>query len=189
MKPFPQYIVLCAQPQAGKSLSQDLLKTMYGYQAVDTGGPLRKIAVDHLGLTWDQVLSQEGKASYVNILGKSWQVRDILGELGKHLEAMFGTDILAFMATNALPAGGRYSFVARRNQAHFYKQRGALVIGLTNPIVATSPYDFDQFDESAVDAWINNDAQQRGLDQHTGHFDLALKLGNVIQDWRSEIAA
>lgn len=188
MKPLPSFIVLCAQPQAGKSLAQDLLKNLHGYQAVDTGGPLRKIAVDHLGLTWDQVTTQEGKASFVEILGKRWQVRDILGELGKRLEEMFGTDILAFMATSSLPEG-RYSFVARRDQAHFYKSRGGLVIGLRNPIVETSPYDFDQFDESAVDIWITNDAQQRGLDQHTGHFDLALKLANAIQDWRADRAA
>lgn len=189
MKSLPKFIVLCAQPKAGKSLAQDLLFKTFGYKPVDTGMPLRRISMDYLGLTLDQVATQEGKASYVEIEGKTWQVRDILGELGKHLEAMFGPDILAFMATNTLPPEGLFSFVARRDQAHFYKKRGGLVIGLRNPIAGISAYDFDQFDESAVDIWIDNDAQQRGLSDTDGRLDLDLKLVNAIYDWRSDRAA
>jgi hypothetical protein len=86
---LPRFIALCGHPKSGKSLVQEFLTTNFNVQAVDDGGPLRKISIDYLGLTWDQVHTQEGKAEYIEVLGERWQVREILGELGNRLEAMF----------------------------------------------------------------------------------------------------
>lgn len=178
---LPRYIGLCGHPTCGKSLVQDILKNNYGVEPVDDGGPLRDIAIRYFGFTRDQVYTQEGKKEFVEFLGRKWQVREFLGELGNRFEDLVGDYAMPFMVCNSLPEGGSYSFGSvRKTQGHFYKQFGGVIIGINNPLAKPSQYAFDRFDESAVDYWIENDALARGLSPYEGRHDLAEKVHNVI---------
>jgi hypothetical protein len=178
----PRFIALCGHPRSGKTLTAQILHDDYGYKFVDDGFPMRDFAMRHLGLTHDQVYTQEGKAEFVEILGRRWQVREILGELGNHLEAMFGAHIMPHMSFAGLPAGGHFVFGSvRRDQARTHKSRGGIVIGVANPLAPPSPYEFDRFDETIVDHWIVNNAQARGLSFNAGVADLREKIAGVMR--------
>lgn len=154
---LPRYIGLCGNPKAGKSEVQRILDKLYGYQPVDDGYVLREFAVNKLGLTWDDVQTQDGKARFTEILGKNWQHRDILGTLGNHLEEMFGEEIMPFIACNTLPKAGIYSFGSvRKTQGAFYRRVGGKVLEIRAPWAGPSPYAFDKFDASMVDLVIEN---------------------------------
>lgn len=158
MDNLPNWIGLCGNPKAGKTEIQKILFSEWGYLPADDGIALREIAKSWLGLSHHQCYTQEGKAEYVEILGRKWQCREVLGELGNRLEAMFGDHIMPYMTTLKLDPNQRYSFGSvRKNQGAFYKARGGMIIGIHNPVAPPSPYAFDRFDQSAVDLWINND--------------------------------
>ena len=155
---FPRLVALCGHPKSGKSEVQLTLNKVFGYQPVDDGFALRKFAVESLGLSWDDVQSQAGKARSTQILGLEWINREILGEFGNRLEVMFGEHIMPFMATRHLNPNQLYSFGSvRKTQGAFYKDLGGVVIGVRRPGVGPSGYAFDLFDESLVDHWIDND--------------------------------
>lgn len=160
----PRLIGLCGHPKSGKSEVQRILAEEYGIIPVDDGFVLRKFAVDNLGLTWDDVMTQEGKANYTRILGRDWQNRDILGTLGKKLEDMFGEHIMPMIAVNACDPDGFYSFGSvRKTQGHYYNQRGGVVIEVIRPGALPSGYDFDKYDQSAVKRTILNDGSLEDL--------------------------
>jgi hypothetical protein len=179
----PRYIALCGNPRAGKSLVQTILRELYNTQPVDDGMPMREFAVNNLGLTWNQVLTQEGKTEYVEVLGRRWQVREILGELGNRFENMFGKHIMPFMAIKRVEDHqGTFSFGSvRRDQGLYYKQHGGIVIGIENPMAGPSPYEFDQFDRSTVDYWITNDALVNGMSPELAREDLKMKVQSLIE--------
>lgn len=185
---LPPFIALCGNPGCGKTTAAEILCEAFECEIIDTGGPLREIAMAYLGLTRQQVYTQEGKASFVEINGKDWQVRKILGDLGKKLEDLFGEEIMPFMSHQgalkvhkddaALP-----TFVdpsCRKVQGHYWKRQGGLVIGINNPLAHPSIYEFDAFDETAVDFWIENDGLAAGLPAHLALRDLEGKLVNAV---------
>lgn len=185
--PLPRFIALCGNPKSGKSLVQEILHKTYGVKPVDDGWPLREFAINNLGLDYEQVTTQEGKKEWITILGRTWQVREILGELGNRLEAMFGAHIMPFMAVASCGkrTGQHFSFGSvRRDQGLFYKSLdSALVIGIENPLAGPSPYEFDQFDRSTVDVWINNDALARGMSPELAREDLEMKVWAALEGW------
>lgn len=188
MKPnaptLPLFIALCGNPTAGKTEVQRILQENYAVQPVDDGGPLRAIAMQYLGLTREQCYTQEGKQQFVEINGKSWQVRDILGELGNAFELKFGGDIIPLMVVNNLPKTGSYSFGSvRRQQGRFYKKQHGVVIGIRNPLAGPSKFEFDRFDETAVDYWIDNDALARGMDPFDARKNLEAKIHQFVIDY------
>src|SRR5262249_32968518 len=131
---LPHLIALSGHPKSGKSLVQDYLRDEYGVVPVDDGRPMRQFAIQFLGLSEADCYTQEGKARISKILGRDWQNRKILGELGKRLEAMFGPHIMPFMATRGLDEKQCYSFGSvRRDQGAFYKAMGGIVIGIDRP--------------------------------------------------------
>lgn len=161
---FPHLIGLCGHPKSGKSEVQNILAEEYGVIPVDDGYVLRKFCVEHLGMTWDDVQTQEGKANYTRILGKDWQNRDILGTLGQHLEDMFGEHIIPMIAVNACDLEGFYSFGSvRKTQGHFYNQRGGTVIEVIRPGALPSGFAFDKYDQSAVKRSILNEGSLEDL--------------------------
>lgn len=157
--PLPRIIALCGNPKAGKSEVQKMLHRHYGYEPIDDGHVLREFAVEKLGLSWDDVATQEGKVRETEILGKTWQHRKVLGEFGKVLEGMFGEWIMPFIATRNLDPNKRYSFGGcRKTQGLFYRQMGGLVVEIDNPDAGPSGNDFDLWDKSAVNYVLRNDA-------------------------------
>lgn len=176
----PRLIALCGNPGSGKSTVQALLRNI-GYEPVDDGFAVRDIAMRHLGLSHDDVYTQEGKARSSEILGQTWQHRVILGEVANRLEEMFGDHIMPWIHTRQLDPAKCYSFGSvRRDQGLFYKRIGALVLGIRNPLAPPSPNEFDRFDETIIDRWIENDGLARGLSADHALLDLAEKLEAAI---------
>lgn len=159
---LPRFIALCGNPKSGKSLVQKFLTKHFGYQPIDDGAVIRRFAIDWLGLSHDDVYTQEGKARYTEILGRRWQHREILGEYGNRLEDMFGKWAMPMFGTHNLPKGGLYSFGSvRRDQGAFYKAHGGVVIEIRNPLAGPSPYEFDRYDAALADRVIENDGLTR----------------------------
>jgi hypothetical protein len=154
---LPHIIAICGYPGAGKTEVQKILAEV-GVQFADDGFPMRDFAMRHLGLTHNDVYTQEGKTDVSEIAGAYWQNRKILGELGNKFEELFGPHIMPFMATRKLIEVASYSFGSvRRDQGAFYKNLGGVVIGVTRPGVGPSGNEFDEFDHAIVDYWIRND--------------------------------
>ena len=169
---LPPFIALCGHPKAGKSTAQRILHDALGYVPVDDGRPLRNMARDYLGLTEHQVTTQEGKAETVEINGKPWVVRDVLGEIGNAFEEKFGGDVIPLMAMHAAgmmkdgPNKGLYSFGSvRRQQGWFYRARGGLVLEIRRVGVEPSPYAFDRFDQMAAHGVVRNDGTLDDLEE------------------------
>lgn len=157
----PRGVALCGYPGAGKTTVAEILEELYGVRPVDDGHVLREFAVEKLGLGWDDVRTQAGKARTTEILGRTWQNREILGEFGKLLEGMFGEHILPFIATRGLQPGRIYSFPScRKGQGHFYRSWGGICVEVIKS--GTGPkFDFDHYDAAAAQFVINNHTLDR----------------------------
>lgn len=189
---LPPYIAICGNPESGKSLVQMILQKSYGVQPVDDGYALREYAVNNLGLTWDQVSTQEGKREKVKVLGRVWEVREILGEVGKQLEDLFGEHIMPLMAVNRIKekSARSHSFGSvRKTQGYFFRERGGIVLGIRNPNAPMSKYAFDWFDPDAVTHWIDNDGLARGLSVDDARSDLEEKINVIASDYVKVVRA
>lgn len=174
---IPRIIALCGNPLAGKSTAAEIINEVYGHELADDGLPLRKIAMDYLGLTAHQVFTQAGKLEKVVLNGREWTVREILGEIGNAFEEKFGGDIIPMMSHNARPKGAYSTFGScRREQGRYWKEHGGLVLEIRNPLAGPSPYEFDTFNPAHADAVIMNDGLARGLDAQAARLDLKEKL-------------
>jgi hypothetical protein len=174
---LPRFVALCGNPTSGKSTVQHLLHNIFGYEPIDDGFPLREFAVNNLGLSWDDVKTQEGKLRRTEILGRDWQNREILGVLGNKLEEMFGAHIMPFMSMARTKPGVNYSFGSvRRDQGKFVQARGGIVIEIRNPLAGPSKFEFDSYDASIANCWILNDGQSRGLSFDDSMLDLKRKV-------------
>jgi energy-coupling factor transporter ATP-binding protein EcfA2 len=185
---LPKIIALCGNPTSGKSTAAEIINEIYGHELADDGLPLRKIAMDYLGLTAHQVFTQEGKLEYVEINGRKWQVREILGEIGNAFEDKFGGEVIPMMSHHARPKGSYSVFGSvRREQGKYWRDRGALVIEIVNPLAPPSIYPFDAYNNAYCQARIQNDGLARGLSKEEARRDLADKLIAVIGN-HTEIA-
>jgi hypothetical protein len=123
--------------------------------------------MDIFGLSWEQVSTQEGKASHTTICDHPFQVRDLLGSLGNMLEDKFGSQILPEAALKYALAehpGKKYVYASvRKNQARTFKEAGGICIEVKRPGCEWSGYDFDLYDQSLVDFTINNDGTIKDL--------------------------
>lgn len=181
MNPLPHLIALCGNPTSGKSTAAQIINDVYGHELADDGLPLRKIAMDYLGLTAEQVFTQAGKLEHVEINGRRWQVREILGEIGNAFEEKFGGDVIPMMSHNARPKGSYSVFGSvRREQGRYWRERGALVIEIVNPLAGPSVYEFDRYNAEYCHHTILNDGLARGLSPEDAMADLKAKLIAVI---------
>lgn len=181
-KKYPRFIALCGNPKAGKSLAQEILSKEYNYLPVDDGHVLRDFAVRNLGMTWDQVSSQAGKNEKIDILGKEWERRKLLGGLGNHLEDMFGDHIMPYIATRNLYPNARYSFGSvRKTQGHFYRGIGGAVIEIMNPQAPETGNDFDRYDLTAVHRTVINDGQLKFDDPEEAKAYFRAKLMAAVE--------
>lgn len=139
-------IALCGYPNSGKSTVQTILTEEYGVIPIDDGRALRDIAKITLGLTEDDVTTQEGKTKTVTVLGREMSVRDYLGRIGSALETEFGDWIVPEIHARACDPNKHYSFGSvRRDQGHFYRAQGGLVVEIrrdgAKPLVPADLYD------------------------------------------------
>lgn len=178
----PLVIALCGHPQSGKSEAQRILEWRYGAIPVDDGWPMRDFAIRHLGLSIEDVTTQEGKAKWVELAGKRVQVRWILGEFGNAIEAMFGPDAIPTISARSLEPGKLYCVGSmRRMQGRVWRAIGGLTVKIDNPIAKPSPYEFDWFDESLVDVVLENHALAWGHTKATALADLTTRLDVIMK--------
>jgi hypothetical protein len=166
----PLLVGLCGYPKVGKSTVQNILREDYGLIPVDDGRPLRDIGKLLFGLSEEHVTTQEGKASYVEIEGKTWQVRDILGTLGDLFENTFGQQTIptacirqSIASWKVQPDESRpyyyrgYSFGSvRKVQGKSYRDAGGEVIEITRAGCGPSGYAFDEYDRTLITKTIHN---------------------------------
>jgi energy-coupling factor transporter ATP-binding protein EcfA2 len=178
---LPKIIALCGHPTSGKTTAAEIINDIYGHEVADDGRPLRMIAIDYFGLTHEQVFTQEGKLEEVELNGRIWTVREILGEIGNAFEEKFGGDIIPIMSHNARPKGSYSTFGSvRREQGRYWKKHGALVLEIVNPLAGPSKYEFDTYNASYADHQIANDGLARGLSKEEARADLAEKIVAII---------
>lgn len=197
---LPRYIALCGNPKSGKSLAQEILQKNYDVTPVDDGFILRDTAMRYFGAKESDVCTQEGKASLAywpdgtpmlnerDVLDPNdkehmtW--RRVLGLLGEQLESLIGPYVMPMTACATLQGPGPFSFGSvRRSQGAYFKARGGLVLGIRNPLAPPTGNLFDEFDESLVDLWIDNDALARGLDPFDARKDLEAKIFQFVMDY------
>jgi hypothetical protein len=182
MSSTPRIIALCGNPTSGKTEASNIIAQLYGHTPADDGLPLREIAMNYFGLKAKQVFTQEGKLEKVKLNGKEWTVRQILGEIGNAFEEKFGGDIIPLMTdmtykdTDKLVLGS-----VRREQGLYWRNKGALVLEISNPLAGPSLYEFDKFNRTYCHATINNDGLARGLSSDTARQDLKMKLVSTIE--------
>lgn len=181
MREIPRLIALCGNPLSGKSTAAEIIHQVYGHELADDGLPLRQIAMNYLGLSPQQVFTQEGKLEKVTINGREWVVREILGEIGNAFEEKFGGDVIPMMSHNARPKGSYSVFGSvRREQGKYWRDRGALVLEIINPLAGPSPYAFDAYNSAYCHAQIMNTGLARGLSPEDARQDLTNKLVAAI---------
>ena len=171
---LPRIIAICGNPGSGKSTVQEMLRANHDYQPVDDGRGLREIVHKYLGATWEQVSTQAGKKEKILINGKEWEVRDALGQLGNVLEQTFGGDVICEMALRASNISTiepvvdllRYSFGSvRREQGHFYRKHGGIVVEIHRTLAPPSEFEFDRYSKTAVQYTVINDGDLDTLER------------------------
>lgn len=183
MSNTPRLICLVGNPQAGKTLVQEILQRDYGVIPVDDGHPLRDFAMRHFGLSQDDCYTQAGKKRTTEICGVEWENRKILGELGAALEKTFGDFIMPWMATRALCGNQTYSFGSvRRDQPLFYDDKGAVIIEIQNPSARPTGNEWDEYNDSCVDYVIENAALHRGMSHKDALADLTSKVRLICEE-------
>jgi hypothetical protein len=175
----PLYVALCGAPGAGKTTVADLLVERYDGFLVDDGKPLREAAMALYGLSWWHVSTQEGKATTRTVCGKTFTVRQLLGDLGNLLEGFYGQQ---FMPERALAQVDDtvplYVFPScRKTQGLTYLKHGGIVVEITRP-GHVPVNDFDRYDQSLVTYRIVNDGDLAALQERvTQLFDRILTEG------------
>jgi hypothetical protein len=175
MTDYLSHIAICGYPRSGKSTAQAVLKEVFGIVPIDDGRCLRDIAKRMFSLSEWQVSTQEGKRSKVTICGREWEVRQVLGEVGKVLETRFGPGLMPETALRDAddlferlrmvgppPQGFSYGSV-RMQQGRIYKRRpGALVVEIDAKQrgISLSGNDFDEWDRDLVDLVIYNNSSE-----------------------------
>jgi hypothetical protein len=186
---LPRLIALCGNPLAGKSTAAEILRDTLGYEIADDGLPLRRIAMDYLGLTEAHVFTQTGKQQTVEVNERDWIVRDVLGEIGNAFEEKFGSAIIPQMTHRTLDPGKRYVMASvRRDQGLYWAAQGALVLEIINPQAGPSPFEFDSFNPAPVACRVLNDGLACGATSDQAKMLLRDRLHDAVA-WHSLEAA
>lgn len=137
----PVYVALCGAPKAGKSTVAGLLERRYGALIVDDGRPLREACKALYGLSEEDVTTHAGKERQMTVCGQSYTVRQLLGDLGRSLESLYGEFYLPELAVGKAwshPEVEKIPFFVfpsvRMNQGNYYRSCGnTWVIEVTRP--------------------------------------------------------
>ena len=153
------YIALCGYPKAGKTEVQKIISRRYGFVAHDDKRPLRDAVKILYGLTDWHVLTQAGKASFIDTPQGRVTVRKAMGDLGCYLEDKdeFHFPRLALSNCQKHDPKGLFVFASvRQNQAGFLKENGeTLVIEVTRE-GCNATHAFDDYFRDPIDFSIEN---------------------------------
>jgi len=155
-----QFVALCGYPAVGKSEVQLVLKELYGFQIVDDAKPLREAAKILYDLDDWHVSTQEGKATILNLGERRVTVRQVLGELGDHLEESdpYHMPRRARERAMAVDQKAKYSFGSvRKDQGCFLKDCGGTLVIEVSRSGCKPRGDFDEYDRGCIDFSIEND--------------------------------
>jgi hypothetical protein len=182
-------IALMGKPKAGKDEVAKIIAEYFGGQRVDDGLILRLAAPAlFAGVDLRDCFTQAGKSKLVDVCGKPNEVRKLLGDLGQLLEDHFGEFFVAEQTLKRLSTSTAAPILVfpsvRKNQGHFYRSRGAVVIEVDRD-VPESPYAFDKFDSTARHDVISNNGTlddlkmevARVMSRHLNEHSLAWALG------------
>lgn len=163
---LPLMIGICGFPQHGKSTAQRFL-SLLGVQPRDDADALRRGAMQHFGLTYEQVTTQAGKTQLCQAFGHTMTVRQALGDYGQVYERRFGPDYWVEQAVEQLRAERVQAPVSfgslRRSQPSVIKRNGGFIIEILDPKGPPPIHDFDHFDRDDVDVQVINDSSLMGL--------------------------
>lgn len=178
---YPRLIALCGHPGSGKTKVAEILAAQYGYAISDDGLPLRKIAMDHLGLTWNQCFTQDGKLEKLDLIGREWEARQVLGEIGNAFEEKFGGDIIPYMSYRGQDPEQRYVMGSvRREQGQFWASKGALVVEVVNAYVKPSKFEFDYYNPRHVHRHIQNNFSADRHDPDIAAENLRIEIQKIM---------
>jgi hypothetical protein len=154
-----QFVGLCGYPAVGKSEVQKVLQDLYGFQIIDDAENLREAAKVLYGLEDWHVATQEGKSTILHLGDRRVTVRQVLGELGNHLEKSDPYHMPRHAVAKALAGNpqGLFSLGSvRKDQGCFLKSsHEALIIEVTREGCAARG-DFDEYDRSCLDFSLEN---------------------------------
>lgn len=161
----PKIIALCGHPQHGKSTVQGMLEKL-GVTSLDDGRPIRLEGMKRFGLTWEQVSTQEGKLEKCSAFGRTMEVREALGLIGKEHEEgnidHWAEEAVRLVREDMVTTPVSFGSV-RRQGGHVYRAAGGIVLEIRDPRKPDSVYDFDKYDMSAVTRTIVNDGTLEDL--------------------------
>lgn len=156
----PRFVALCGYPKAGKSTVAEFLAQRYGAHLVDDGMPLREACRAAYDLSWEDVYSQEGKVRTLEVCGKIYTHRQLLGDLGDMFKDRYGEFWIPEQAMRKVERSADdfpfYIFPGcRGKQGEFYQSHGGVVIEiLRDGCVAEN--DFDRYEQSLVQHTLLN---------------------------------
>jgi hypothetical protein len=164
-----RHVALCGNPKSGKTAIAEELRDTYGYTIVDDGDLLRRAAIilyGPYGMQPSDPYTQEGKARVIDVLGKSYTVRDLLGSLGSMLEEKHGEAFIpaAILASLRLDDDDDddddetcYVFPSvRKTQGAVYAEQGIPVVEIVRDGATPSPYGFDAYAKYLTSFTIEN---------------------------------
>lgn len=179
MNGFPPYIAICGAPGAGKTTVQNILEEEFGCTGVDSV-LLKETAVILYGLTREQVSTQEGKKEEVEIMGRKWIVRDLLGGLGIMLRQMHGEDFMSERTVaDARAAGVTGPLILgsmRRDSAGYFRRNGGICVEVVRDGCEVEN-DYDRYEKSLVDIVLLNDGSPDNLRRKTRLLAQSLMTG------------
>lgn len=163
----PLLVGICGAPESGKSAVQEIMNEKYGFVSFDDGEVIRQHCMNLFDLTQAQVYTQSGKKTSVLINGRTWMVRDVLGEYGRAIERTFGEDSVPTWALREAlrrhsGASGISFGSVRRLQGKLFLQRGGFVLEVTRPgkMVVN---EFDRYEPTLVTHRLLNDGSLEDL--------------------------
>jgi dephospho-CoA kinase len=144
-------IGLCGYPTVGKSAVADILVRDHGYDILETKEILRDIT-SLITRCPSHLMKETG---FKNLPYQRRTQREIMGEIGKTLEELFGADYLLRRALHREATAGRKLVIdgLRRDQALFFD---GIVLEVVSDRVSGASYDFDEYNKTKIDYTLNN---------------------------------
>lgn len=148
---------LCGYRTSGKSEVAKILVEKYNFEIIDTKKLLRELASD-ITRTPADLLKQTG---FKELPYQGRTHREIMGELGKTLENLFGHDYLLRRALHRVDKTKNLIVDSlRMDQALFFE---GTVVEVKSDKVTPSGFDFDEYNRTRINYSIDNSGSLKQL--------------------------